>query len=412
MKHARYCSPSSLARSITCTKSMRLNAELEGRETFAAAEGTVAHHVAEFCMNQDIPPQALLDDWFYYMGEGEVTTDSIVGLTAMWEFQCDEEMVACLSSYIAHCARRPGTHYVEVTVDISEYCPMPDQFGTSDHVSIDEAGATIYVDDLKYGKGVKVSPEENWQAIAYALGTLIWLRKKHPRTYEKIKHVVIGIYQPRLDNIDEWITTVDHVLELGEYIRERLAIAWSDKATFNPSKKACQFCKVVPCKAEMEYISDELIEGLDTEQPVTAEIIESEYLLKPEEAEELWLKKGWFDNAFRKLHDYLFRRISDNQPSTLLRMGEGRASRYWKNEQKAEEILEEFEVERIYVQKFISPAQAEKKLNKKQKEAIAPLIGKKPGAPRLVPAKSEHRDYGSQLTDDLDNLDDDDLGLD
>ena len=144
---------------------------------------------------------------------------------------------------------------------------------------------------------------------------------------------------------------------------------------------------------------------------MTAEVVESRYLLSPEEAEELWLKKGWFDNAFRKLHDYLFRRISDNNSSTLLRMGEGRATRYWKNEQKAEELLEEFGVEHLYSQKFNSPAQAEKKLTKKQKEVIAPLIGKKPGAPRLVPAKSEHRDYGSQLTDDLDNLDDD-LGLD
>lgn len=422
MKHASYFPPSSAHRAIICPASVRLNAAIKGGETEAAAEGTVAHHIAEYCLTNDVSPHSLLDDWYHYTGSGEVTTDPLGGLDALWSFQCNEEMVAALSGYVAHCTRRPGKHFVEIRVDVSEWCPVEaldedgqpigQQTGTSDHVAIDIPNGVLYVDDLKYGKGVKVSPEENWQAISYALGTLAWLRKRAPEKYARIKTVVLGIYQPRIDNIAEWRTTVEHLLSLGDYMRERYTLAMQPNPPFQPDAKACQFCKVRPCQAEMEYISDQLIEGLDTEEPVTAEVIEAKYLLSPREAEELWLKKPWFESAFSKLHDFLFKRIANNEPSDLLRMGEGRGSRYWKNEKEAEHVLMDLGVEKLYSQKFVSPAKAEKQLNKKQKEIIAPLIGKKPGAPRLVPMNSDHRDYGSQLIDALTNLDGDDLGLD
>lgn len=408
LAHAKYFAPSSAHRNILCPASVRLNAEIEGKESLPAAEGTVAHHVAEYCMKANIAPYSLLGNWYFYMGHGVVEEDDIEALEHMWAFEVDEEMVAALTGYISHCYRRPGERHVEIRVDISKYCPIPDQFGTSDHIAIDTLSGTIYVDDLKYGKGVKVSPEENWQAISYALGALEWLRVKRPKDYALIHTIVIGIYQPRIDNIDEWITTVEHILELGQYMKQRYAIAFAPNPPFSPSAKACQWCKVVPCKAEAETITDELIEGLDDDTKVTTEAIEDQYTLDIDSAAGIWLQKPWFDNFFRKLHDFLFRKIVDSEPSELLRLGEGRGSRYWKNEVEAGMELTRMGVEELYTQpKIISPAKAEKFLTKKQKEEIKQLIGKKPGSPRLVPMSSEHKDYGNELLAGLDNLDDD-----
>lgn len=389
--------PSASKRVISCPASLKLSMSIENSESEPAAEGTVAHHVAEYCMNERIGPVALLDKWFYYMGKGEVSDDPADSLDPMFAFQCNEEMVVAVSGYIAHCKRRPGKHYVEVRVDISAWCPIPEQFGTSDHVSIDVAGATLYVDDLKYGKGVYVAPKNNSQAVLYALGTLDWLRKKHPKAFAKIKHVVVGIYQPRIDNIDEWVTTVDEIFKFGEYIKERYALAWSENPPFGPSPEACQYCRVVPCKAQADYLVDAMPD-MDAE-------VDSVFL-SDDEASELWLKKSAYESWFNKLHDYLFKRVMSNEPNNVLRLGEGRGTRFWKSPTQAEFMLEKFGVKETKTEsKLISPAQAEKKLKKKQKDLLQEFIGKKPGSPRLVPMGSKHRDYGDENLEAFDDLD-------
>ena len=57
---------------------------------------------------------------------------------------------------------------VEQRVDISEY--SPDCFGTADMVIVTDRVA--HVIDLKLGRGVEVSAEENPQLMAYGLGVL------------------------------------------------------------------------------------------------------------------------------------------------------------------------------------------------------------------------------------------------
>lgn len=395
--------PSSAKRAISCPASVKLSMQLGNAESEPAAEGTVAHHIAEHCMNERVSPTTLLDNWYFYLGNGEVSNDPADSIDCLYAFRCDEEMVTALCGYIAHCYRRPGKHFVEVRVDISPWCPIPDQFGTSDHVSIDVANGVLYVDDLKYGKGVYVSPKENYQAISYALGVLHWLRTDKPVAYKKIQKVVVGIYQPRIDNIDEWETTVDEILKIGEYIKERYALAWSDNPPFGPSPEACQWCRVVPCKAQAEYMTNAMP---DLEAPI------EDAFLSDDEASAAWLMKSAYEAWFNKLHDYLFKRVMDKHPNALLRMGEGRTKRFWKaTEEAVEATLTIFGVKDIRTpSELISPAQAEKRLRKKQKDAIQELIGRKPGSPRLVPMGSKHRDYGAEMLEALPDLDDD-LGL-
>lgn len=372
-------------------------------ESEPAAEGSTAHWIAERCMREEVAPHTFLDQWFYYLGKGEISEDPVDSIDPMYAFVCDEEMVAALSGYIAHCLRRPGKRFVEVRVDITPWCPIPDQFGTSDHVAIDIPGETLYVDDLKYGKGVLVKPQENIQAILYALGVINWLRKENPAALAKIKRVVIGIYQPRIDNIDEWETTIEEIPKHGEYIKERFSLAWSDNPPFGPDPKACQYCRVPACKPRADYML-EAIPDLDAAP--------EDVFLSDDEAAELWLKKPAYEAWFNSLHAYLFKRVSDGNPNSVLRMGEGRGSRYWKiPEWKVQAVLEGFGIDQTTTEpKIISPAQAEKKLRKKQKDFIQEFIGKRPGSPRLVPVGSKHRDYGDTMLEAIDDLDDE-LGL-
>lgn len=401
--HALFA-PSSAHRVVLCPASLKLSMDRGNSESVAAAEGSVAHHLAEWCMNNRAAPSTRYGDMFYYMGHGVIIDDPIDGLDAMFEFRVDDEMVSHITSYIAHCYRRPGKKFVEVRVNISEYTPIPDQFGTSDHVAVDVEGGTLYVDDLKYGKGVYVAPKDNWQAISYALGVLTWLRLEHPKSYAKIKRVVIGIYQPRIDNIDEWVTTKEHVLKLGEFLKERYALAWGDNAPFGPEAKACQWCPVTKCRAQRDHLAA-MMPDIDVDEKPTPEEISRVYL-SDEEAAKMWLQKSWYEHFFNALHAYLFKQVTDGIPNELLRLGEGRGTRVWKSEAAAKHLLREFKVHDIVQSKIISPAQAEKKLKKPQREELKSLIQTIPGAPRLVPMGSKHRDYGSQVRDAMPDLDD------
>lgn len=406
--HSIYA-PSSMHRAITCPASVKLVQALKGgRETLAAAEGTVAHWIAEWCMRHNIAPFDLYGDWFNYMGHGEVSTDPVDSLDAMFAFQVDDEMAQHLTGYIAHCKRRPGDKHIEVRVDISPWTPIPEQKGTSDHVAIDIRGGTLYVDDLKYGKGVKVAPKENWQAISYALGTINMLRG-WPKTLAKIKRVVIGIYQPRLENIDEWETTVEEILERGEYMKKRLALAELPNPPFGPDPKACEFCPVVLCRARREALAanmpNEEGEEFDKEEVKT-------YFLTDDEAAEMLLLRPWYDKFFNHLHDYLFKQVTDRKPNNVVRLGEGNQKRFWKDRDRAISYLEKCGVHDIFDKpKMLSPAKAEKALRGEAKKNLQTYIGSSPGAPRLVPMNSKHRAYGSQMLANMPNEEEDEFGL-
>ncbi len=60
-------------------------------------------------------------------------------------------------------------------MSFSEFCGVPNQFGTADFCSLDEREGELSVDDLKTGyKQVNVSG--NTQLMCYALGFLAKLR--------------------------------------------------------------------------------------------------------------------------------------------------------------------------------------------------------------------------------------------
>jgi hypothetical protein len=64
-----------------------------------------------------------------------------------------------VAAYVAYVKSFSGIHFYEVRVDFSEW--IPDGFGTSDAIVIDNKTNTVHVIDLKYGKGVPVDAENN-----------------------------------------------------------------------------------------------------------------------------------------------------------------------------------------------------------------------------------------------------------
>lgn len=166
--HAAF-SPSSAKRVIDCPASFKACQGEPDNTSFAAVEGTIAHYIHE---------QTLLDA---LNGSGFITPEKFEGMRPVQFLPSDElseQEWATIpdtqgrdpdSDYhwtssdseklwesINWCLAIKGEHYVEQRVNISLYTPIPEQFGTSDHFVIEEGTGTLYVSDLKWGKGVKV----------------------------------------------------------------------------------------------------------------------------------------------------------------------------------------------------------------------------------------------------------------
>ena len=83
----------------------------------------------------------------------------------------DAEMEDCTDSYAQYIAELLATLQepmvlVEQRLDFSRY--VPSGFGTGDCMIV--ADDVLTVIDFKYGKGVAVSADHNWQRMLYALG--------------------------------------------------------------------------------------------------------------------------------------------------------------------------------------------------------------------------------------------------
>src|SRR5690606_26792202 len=97
--------------------------------------------------------------------------------------------------------------FLEETLDYSTY--VPEGFGTGDCIII--ADGELEIIDLKFGKGVEVSPIDNPQLKLYALGAY----EKYGFIYG-IEKITMTIAQVRLNNIQSWTITADMLLEWAE----------------------------------------------------------------------------------------------------------------------------------------------------------------------------------------------------
>lgn len=270
----------------------------EGRKTTSsyADEGTAAHTLASWVMEARFEGRADVTAETY-RGK-KITVPSRNPKVKPRVFTVGDEMIENVDSYVdtfmAIANRKGAERFCEVRVHYHDYLGLPKAkaWGTSDAVAIvfdapaiyDEeteellfpAGDELVVDDLKYGKGVRVDAEGNPQPRLYALGAL----------YEfghlaNITRVRILIHQPRLEHLSEEIISVKdlerwareemrpavpRVLQAFEFARSmrdegvsdmELGKLMHERGFLRPSEKACLFCDgAAVCGALIAQVSE------------------------------------------------------------------------------------------------------------------------------------------------------------
>ena len=366
---------------LVCTPCVRLEEKFPDKTSEYMAEGTLAHEIAEFKVKS------------YFI---EPTTKATI-TRRINKFKkeplFDSEMLTHTDTYLEYIKGealktnvRPFIA-VEQKVDYSKYAP--EGFGTADCIMI--SGNTLNIIDFKYGKGVKVSADENPQMKLYALGVLEQYGMLFP--IEKIK---LSIIQPRLDSISEYEMDKKDLLDWGEkVVKPQAQKAFMGIGEFVQGEH-CRFCKA---KGACEFRAKEnmkVVEKIQEKQ--TGE------LLSNEEVGEFLSKTEGVEDWIKDLKNYALEQLLKGETILGWKAVEGRSNRTIVDVDKAFDILESngFEKAILYEKKPLTLTQLEKIVGKKKlAEAIGDYIEKPKGKPTLVKESDKREPFKLSAADEF-----------
>lgn len=364
-QHAKL-SASGSSRWLNCPGSVKAEEGIKEQRSKFADEGSAAHELAEQSLLQNMHPSNWLNEAF----------------AEYPDFPVDQEMVDSIVIYRDFVNSLPGEKLIEQQIDFSDW--VPEGFGTSDALVIHKN--TLHVVDLKYGKGVPVSPENNSQAMLYALGAYAFTEGLYD-----IKHVDITIVQPRLDHIETWRVSVKDLLKFGNEVRAKAEEAMAEDAPRVPGETQCRWCKAkATCPALKKMTDDSVMQFFD--EPL--ESLNEDDLKTALDNKKLIV--GWLD----AVEDLVKQRLTDGEGFPGYKLVAGRSTRSWANEADASvALLERMEHDDAFVTKIITPAQAEKKLGKAKAKDIQDLIAVSTGNPTLVPESDKRPSINITMED-------------
>lgn len=360
--HAKL-SASGASRWATCPGSVQMEDGIPDKESIYAQEGTLAHEMSELKLKHYLDPK----------GFGKRKLNAAIKKLKENELY-QAEMESYTDTYVDFIKEKalsfPSNPYIEIEkrVDFSRW--VDGGFGTCDCVLIH--GSTLSIIDLKYGKGVPVSAEQNEQLILYALGAYDAFNLIY-----NLDKIELNIVQPRINNFSTLEISLTELLLWGDYFKVQAEKALGGNGELVPSAKACKFCKARDiCTARAENNLS----------------LESEIKLKPNE-----IPKD-------KLYEYISRGediakwVADLKAYALdmclkgedvkgLKAVAGRTSRSWTNQDEAINKLIEGGIDEaiIYDKVPLTLAKLEKALGKQQfTTLVGDMVVTSEGKPTLV----------------------------
>jgi len=380
-------SASGAFRWINCTPSAKLETRFPDKSSSAAAEGTLAHELAELKVRNFLQPKEFgkrkLTAAIKEKKEHELWDDEMMGYT-------DEYLEYIKRTALAY-PSQPSVA-IEKRVYFGKYTLADPEdenegYGTADCILI--GNETIHVIDLKYGKSPdgRVSAEGNPQMALYALGAYETYKLLYP-----VKRIKMTIVQPRLsDGISEWDCPLEELLAFGEYVKGKAALALKGEGDFRPDAKTCKYCRARgQCRARADE-NVKLAFFTDQKPPLISNDEVGEYLKQGEDVAK-WLSD---------LKDFALAECLAGREVPGWKAVEGRGSRDWTDMDLAFNALTTHGINDtvLWERKPLTLAQVEKVVGKKEfNDLVGSFVVKAPGKPALVKASDNRKAITNVIT--------------
>lgn len=366
-------SASSASRWLACPPSARLEESLPETASPYAEEGTLAHEMAKVELQKylfRISATAYTEAWTAFRADSRVTEDFKAAVHLY---------VQSAIQKIEHARRinRDAEIFLEQRLDYSRV--VPEGFGTGDLVIV--CDGILEVIDLKFGKGIVVSPVENPQAKLYGFGAL----EETGLLYD-IHTIRLTIHQPRLSPEPEsWDIPLEDLRAWAGSIAPIARAAWAGDGEFNPGDH-CRFCKAKgQCRARAEA-------NLDLAQ----QEFKLPHLLSDEDISRLYAKLDPLIKWANDVKAYALKAACNGRKFAGWKLVRGRSNRRYKDPQAAAKALiaAGFPGEAIYQppveRQLLGITEMERLITKKKfTELLEPFVEKPPGSLTLVAANDK-----------------------
>lgn len=413
---------SSAKRWMTCPASVPMSEGVPDSGSPHAALGSAAHALAEHCLlTGELPVECL----------GAPVPDEEYA-----DYIVDEDMANAVAVYVNHIRERhqhfgPFTpEQVERRVSLEAWCAeFEGMFGTADYIG--QMGAALYVDDYKHGEGEAVEAQDNPQALYYAAGALLdtyGAEVLRGADSLPVKEVVVTIAQPRkphpsgtvrtarytVQDVVEWLDgevlpAVKRVHRAQEI--DAVSIDSPDmedtleaERMFNPSEDACRWCRAKGfCKPFARHATRNALLEFNEDGTVTPMFDKEK--LSPEQIARVLDNRAAVEKWLAGVESYAKMSAERGIDVTAGRygLGTGRSTRKWGDESEASRFLLGLGLDEdsVFKRTIASPAQAEKLVGKEYKEALADLVVKTEGKPKLVKVSTDPNAKAKNAVDEF-----------
>lgn len=368
--------PSSSSRWFECPPSARSEEPYENTDSPAAREGTLAHEIAEELLRAFVLSGVLameMPTWKAFKEKEFYTQAMFEHAQGFARFVLKEHVGNSLL-------------FIEQPLNLRKW--IPEGFGRSDAAVLNLDTKTLYVSDLKYGQGVLVEAPGNKQLRIYALGVLEDL---DIFGYE-IDNVVMRIYQPRLQNIDEDIISAkDLLLWADNELKPKADLAWAGAGEYKAGKH-CKFCRAAGACRKLAEFSQDLAKTEFSDNNI----------LSDEETMDIFGKLDILESWAKKVKEFTLAEALKGKEWPGYKVVEGISKRSYRNEAAVEKVI----LEKLQRSDFCQPKKLlglgdmEKLLGGEAfAEHIVPLLIKPKGAPALAPLSDKRPLYSSAAAD-------------
>jgi hypothetical protein len=375
-----------------------------------AAEGTAAHQVLTWALQEERPAAAYIGRVIYLDARGKVCERDC---EAAFTFEVDEDMAAHVQTCIDYCLDLKGDDgvlFADIRVNYSSYLDVVHDtaWGTADVIIA--RGEELIVVDFKYGRGVEVDAEGNPQMSLYGLGAL----QAYNGLVIDFERVRLAISQPRVKSApSEWDCSVEELETWGRgrarsavgtcqtailYGREERAgdPKWED-LFLKPAEKACKFCKA---KATCPALRAEVVSTVFSDEPATPtefdDITVSLPLVRdyvPEWIAVCLTKVDLIEDWCKAVRAEAERRLFAGEQVPGFKVVQGKkGNRQWDKPAEVEALLKTMRLKEaeMYDFKLISPTTAEKlhkagTIGPRQWPRVKELITQNDGKPHVAP---------------------------